>query len=200
MICSPSDIIAFWFGASTDAAVVAKQQEALWWSKNHAIDTQIKQRFENTLLAAAAHNLDAWSETATGTLALILLTDQMPRNMYRDTPRAFAFDPLARQWCKSGLEQRMDRQLPAIQRVFFYLPLEHSEALDDQRLCLRLFGELADSVAPELRSLFAGYVDFAQRHLAIIERFGRFPHRNLLLSRNSSEAELEFLKQPGSGF
>ncbi len=200
MTQSPTDIIHFWFGDSTDDASVAHRQAALWWSKNPAVDAQIRERFEATLLAAAAGSLDAWAESATGRLALILLTDQMTRNMYRDTSQAFAFDALALHWCKSGLELRMDLQLRPIQRVFFYLPLEHSESREDQRLSVQLFGELAASVTPELKSMFAGYLDFAQRHQAIIERFDRFPHRNTLLNRVSSTEELAFLQQPGSGF
>jgi uncharacterized protein (DUF924 family) len=197
---TPVDIIDFWFGQTTDDAAAAYQQAALWWSKNAALDTEIRQRFEAMTLAAASSSLNVWAETVSGRLALILLTDQMPRNMYRDSPRAFAFDSMARQWCKAGLEHRADLLLRPIQRVFFYLPLEHSESLADQNLGVQLFAELAGSVTPELKSVFAGYLDFAQRHQAIVERFGRFPHRNSVLNRESSNEELTFLQQPGSGF
>ncbi|MGC3980779.1 MAG: DUF924 family protein [Steroidobacteraceae bacterium] len=200
MLQPPTAILDFWFGHDTDDAAVAKKQAALWWSKNAAIDTDIKQRFEATLLAAAEGSLNAWMETPFGRLALILLTDQVPRNIYRDTPQSFAFDSLARDWCKSGLELGVDKQLRPIQRVFFYLPLEHSENIADQKLSVQLFTALANEAAAELKSTFDGYVDFAQRHAAIVERFGRFPHRNAILQRASTPAEQEFLKQPGSGF
>lgn len=200
MLQTPTDVLGFWFGQDNDDAAVVKQQSSLWWSKNPVLDAEIRQRFEPTLLAAAHGSLNAWAETSTGRLALILLTDQMPRNIYRATPQAFAFDSMALQWCKAGLAQRIDLHLRPIQRVFFYLPLEHSESLDDQRMSVKLFGELVDGVTEELRPVFAGYLDFAQRHQAIIEQFGRFPHRNSVFKRESSSEETEFLKQPGSGF
>ncbi|MGE0115194.1 MAG: DUF924 family protein [Steroidobacteraceae bacterium] len=193
-------ILDFWFGDDANDAVVAQKQAALWWSKNEAADAEIKQRFETTVQAAAMGSLTVWSETPLGRLVLILLTDQVPRNIYRDTPRAFAFDALARNWCKAGLEQRLDLQLRPIQRVFYYLPLEHSESRDDQQRSVQLYRELASAVSPEMKSVFDGYLDFARRHQAIIERFGRFPHRNQMLQRVSTEEELEFLQQPGSAF
>lgn len=200
MLQPPIVILDFWFGHDTNDAAVAKKQAALWWAKNAEVDADIKNRFEANVLAAVAGSLDAWTETPFGRLALILLTDQMPRNIYRDTPQAFALDPLARGWCKGGLEQRLDLQLRLIQRVFYYLPLEHSESLDDQQLSLQLYGELAKAVSPDLKPVFDGYLDYAQRHHAIIERFGRFPHRNRILQRESTPAELEFLQQSDSAF
>lgn len=197
---TPAAIVDFWFGQDIDDAKTASQQAALWWSKNAAVDADIKQRFESSMLAAAAGSLHAWTETAVGRLALILLTDQMPRNSYRDTPQAFAFDALARSWCKAGLEQRVDLQLCPIQRVFFYLPLEHSESLQDQDLSVQLFSALANEVATDLQPTFAWYLQFAQRHRTIIQRFGRFPHRNEILQRQSTQEEKKFLLEPGSGF
>lgn len=196
----PNDIIDFWFGHATDDVAVAKQQAELWWSKNAHTDALIKQRLEATTLAAAAGELDAWTRTPLGTLALVLLTDQLPRNMYRDTAQAFAFDSLARGWCKQALAHDIHLQLRPIQRVFMFLPLEHSESSTDQALNVELFEALASQVSVEQRTTFDYYVDFARRHQAIIDRFGRFPHRNAILGRASTDAELEFLKQPGSGF
>ncbi len=200
MLQPPTEIIDFWFGRDTDDAAVAKKQAGLWWSKDAQVDAQIKQRFEATLLAATSGSLDAWTETAFGRLALILLSDQLPRNMYRNTPQSFAFDTLASNWCKSGLEQQVDQQLRPIQRVFYYLPLEHSESLDDQQLSVELFTRLAASVPPSVQSIFDGYLEFARKHLVIIERFGRFPHRNAILQRSSSAEEQTFLTEPGSSF
>ncbi|MGE0188945.1 MAG: DUF924 family protein [Steroidobacteraceae bacterium] len=196
----PDDILEFWFGSDQDDAVVADKQAKLWWSKNAAVDAELKQCFEASVLAAASGSQNSWTETVTGRLALILLTDQLPRNIYRATAQAFAFDPLARGWCKSGLQQRLDLQLRPIQRLFYYLPLEHSESREDQQLCVELFRELAESAPARLKSACGWYLEFALRHQAIIDRFGRFPHRNQILQRNSTADELEFLQQPGSSF
>src|SRR5262249_54362454 len=145
-------------------------------------------------------HLDGWLSSALGHLALIILTDQFPRNIYRGSPRAFEFDHLARAWCIDGLKEGIDRKLRPVERVFFYLPLEHSEDLNDQSLCVSLFYDLAGAVSPELKRPFSNFVDFALRHQAIIERFGRFPHRNAILGRESTSEEIQFLRQPDSSF
>jgi uncharacterized protein (DUF924 family) len=193
-------ILEFWFGLKTDDQVVAEEHSKLWWSKHPDTDEQIRQRFETCIAQAAVHALDAWAAAPTGRLALILLTDQFPRNAYRDTPQAFAFDPLALSWSREGIRNDVHRQLRPIERVFLYMPLEHSESLEDQQQSIALFEELADVVSPEHRRTFNGYVRFARRHREIIERFGRFPHRNRILGRASSPAELAFLQEPGSSF
>src|SRR5690606_18813930 len=124
-----------------------------------------------------ASKLDAWRETPAGRLALILLTDQFSRHIYRDSPSAFRFDTLAQEFCLEGLEAKADQQLRPIQRAFFYMPLEHSENLAHQQKCVQLFETLAREVDPAAKAVFDGFVDYARQHLVIIERFGRFPHR-----------------------
>ena len=156
--------INFWFGQNTDDAAVAKEQSSLWWSKNPDTDAEIRRRFEPLLNAAVSGDLDDWQHSVEGRLALILLTDQFPRNIYRDTSAAFRFDALARNLCREGLATRADRELRPIERVFFYLPLEHSEDLDDQGLCGALFRELAVEVSERLKPTFDNFVDFALRH------------------------------------
>ena len=131
---------------------------------------------------------------------MIILADQFSRNMYRDTPRAFFSDPKARTWCKAGLENGADRTLRPIERIFFYLPMEHSESLDDQVRSVALCKELAESVPDAHRELFDGYLNYAVRHCEIVERFGRFPHRNAILGRESTDEEIAFLAKPGSSF
>lgn len=197
---TPQEILRFWFGEGQDEAQVARDQAGLWWGKNPATDNSIRARFEALLKAALAGNLDNWAATPQGNLALIILTDQFPRNMYRDTSLAFASDPQARRWCKTGLLAARDRELRAIERVFFYLPLEHSESVDDQNQSVALFKGLAAQAPQPLRDLFEGYADFARRHRDIILRFGRFPHRNRVLGRRSSAEEISFLRKPGSSF
>ncbi|MDP1929985.1 MAG: DUF924 family protein [Gammaproteobacteria bacterium] len=196
----PETIIEFWFGTELDDAAAARQQSPLWWAKRDETDALIRQRFENFVMSAGTGALQDWAATAIGRLALIILTDQFTRNIYRDTPAAFGFDERARELCLTGLERGDDRQLRAIQRVFFYLPLEHSENVEHQRLSVSLFNGLAAEASTGLQSLFAGFADYAVRHQVIIERFGRFPHRNALLGRTSTPEEVEFLKQPGSSF
>lgn len=195
-----STVVDYWFGHNPNDAATAKEQSSLWWSKNPAIDAEIRHRFKSLVVTTETGSLDGWKSSIDGVLALILLTDQFPRNIYRDTPEAFRLDPLARKFCKDGLVSRADQDLRPIERVFFYLPLEHSEDPDDQHRCVTLFRELAAEVSAELKPAFDGFVDFALRHKVIIDRFGRFPHRNRILGRRSTLDELEFLQQPDSSF
>lgn len=197
---TPDSIHEFWFGTETDDAAAANAQSKLWWAKDTATDALMLQRFGDTLALAASGALADWAATPRGRLALILLTDQFPRNMYRNTAQSFAYDALARTWCKEGLDLGVDQQLRPIERVFHYLPLEHSEDLDDQHRAVALFDRLVQAVPPEQRTTFAGFHDFAVRHRVIIERFHRFPHRNAVLGRPSSVEEAAFLQEKGSSF
>lgn len=197
---TPATILQFWFGNAGDDTATAQAQQKLWWSKNTAVDADIRNRFGDPVENAATGKLDDWTQDARGRLALILLFDQFPRNMYRDTPRAFAYDPLARKLALEGIASGADRELRAIERVFFYLPLEHSESAELQERCVALFTALAAGVPEADRKTFKGYVDYAVRHRDVIHRFGRFPHRNQILGRVSTPEETAFLKQPGSSF
>jgi uncharacterized protein (DUF924 family) len=197
---NPATIIEFWFGPDADDKLTADRQARLWWSKNEALDADMRERFGPWLDQAAARRLDGWAETAAGRLALILLTDQFPRNIHRGTPQSFAYDALARTWCKDGLREGVQAALRPIERVFFYLPLEHSESLADQEQAVALFAELLDGVPAAHRETFQSYYDFALRHREVIRRFGRFPHRNAILGRDSTPEEAAFLQQKGSSF
>jgi uncharacterized protein (DUF924 family) len=193
-------VLEFWFGTNPDDAVVAKEKSALWWSKNPQMDDEIRQRFETLVKKADAGELADWQATAQGRLALILLTDQFPRSIYRDAAKAFAYDAKALAWCQDGLQQGLDRKLRPIERVFFYLPLEHSEELDHQEQAVKQFRELLDQAGTEQKEVFAEYLKFAISHRDIIARFRRFPHRNKILGRESTPEELAFLNRPGSSF
>lgn len=199
-IITPAIVLDFWFGSAGSDGATAQAQQKLWWSKNAAIDTDIRNRFGDLVQSAAAGALNHWAQDAHGRLALILLFDQFPRNMYRDTPRAFAYDPLASKLALEGIADSADRKLRAIERVFFYLPLEHAESAELQERCVALFTALAAGAPESERKTFAGYVDYAVRHRDVIHRFGRFPHRNHILGRASTPEETDFLKQPGSSF
>ena len=197
---TPATVLEFWFGPAAGDTVTAQAQQKLWWSKNETVDNDIHNRFGGLVETAAAGKLDDWAQDARGRLALILLFDQFPRNMYRGTPRAFAHDHLSEKLALEGIAADGDRGLRAIERVFFYLPLEHSESAELQERCVALFTALAAGAPEADRKTFKGYVDYAVRHRDVINRFGRFPHRNKILGRASTPEETAFLKQPGSSF
>jgi uncharacterized protein (DUF924 family) len=157
-------------------------------------------RFQALVGEVGAGTHREWLATPHGALALILLTDQFPRNIFRDSPRAFALDPLALEFANAAIDAGFVQKLRPIERVFCYLPLEHSETLADQDRSVELFMALHAAVADDDKELFAGYLDFAVRHRVVIERFGRFPHRNRVLGRVSTGEEMAFLQQPGSSF
>lgn len=195
-----NDVLRFWFGEPGPTSLVGERQGELWWKKNPDTDAAIRERFEASVRAATAGELDAWASSPEAVLALIILLDQMRRNIYRDTPEAFSADPLAREWTRRLLDAREDRALAPLQRVFAYMPLEHSEELGDQEDCLALFGELRDEAEDDERAAFELYFGFAEQHAVIIRRFGRFPHRNAILGREPTAEEQAFLEQPNSSF
>lgn len=194
------ELLDWWFGHGTTGRAVATQKQKLWFGYKPAQDDEARQRFGELSDQAADGRLQAWADSAQGWLALVLLLDQLPRMIHRGTPRAFVGDARAQQLVGDGLAQGWDASLAPIERVFIYLVLEHAEDLDSQELAVRKFAELRDSAETEDRQPFQGFLDFAERHRDVIARFARFPHRNLILGRASSEAERVFLSQPGSGF
>ncbi len=149
--------------------------------------------FETDIARAVRGELDHWCATPRGQLALIVLLDQFSRNIYRGTARAFAQDRKALAVCRDGLEPGTDRALRPVERLFFYMPLQHAEDRDAQRRSVESFEGLLAEVAPLHRPLCQGFRDYAHRHRAVIERFGRFPHRNVILGRPSTPEELAFL-------
>jgi uncharacterized protein (DUF924 family) len=192
-------VLQFWFGDSPDDAEVSRRKSRLWWGGGHALDTLVRERFGLLRQQATAGQLD-WAGTPESWLALLILVDQFSRNIFRGDPRAYEQDPLARRWAQEGLDQGRDTQLRPIQRVFCYLPFEHSENLADQQRGVALNEALASSVPANQREIFENFARYARAHRDIVARFGRFPHRNKVLGRPSTEEELEFLKQPGSSF
>ena len=194
------DLLRFWFGDYPDDVVVAEAQAGLWWGHNPEIDELLQERFGAAAAAAAAGLLDRWAGSPRGRLALILLLDQLPRAIHRGTPKAFAQDAKGRQIAARGLESGADRLLRPIERLFLYLPFEHSEDLADQERCVGLFRELAASVPETHRATFDGFLAYSQQHRDVIVRFDRFPHRNPILGRDSTPEEIAFLEKPGSSF
>ncbi|MNE30409.1 hypothetical protein D3C80_1239220 [compost metagenome] len=193
-------LLDWWFGDELSAAAVAAQRGGLWFGKSACQDVDADNRFGGLVRQALDGGLEGWSQSADGWLALILLLDQLPRMIFRDTPRAYAGDARAQALVCRGLAEGLDRKLQRIERVFVSLVLEHAEDIHSQALSVKLHQELCDEAAEDERVLFDDYLDWALRHQRVIERFGRFPHRNAILQRDSTEAELRFLTEPGSRF
>jgi len=190
---------ACWFGGKADDAA-ADRQSKLWWKKSDAQDAELAARFAPLVEAARAGKLDSWADTPQGALALVLLTDQLPRNIYRDTAASFASDPIARTVATAIVDKGMDRKLEPIERVFLYLPFEHAESMADQDRSVSLFTKLFNEApAPQLER-YRYFLTYALRHRRVIERFGRFPHRNAIIGRESTPDEVSFLQEPGSSF
>lgn len=194
------DIIDFWFGPLAGPESFPEDRAKLWFGKDAAFDNLIKSQFEYLLEAGRAGQLNHWKATPRGTLSLIILYDQFPRNIYRGSRAAFADDERALQYCLNGLAQDFDLELRPVERVFFYLPLEHAEDRLMQEASVARFQRLCDEAPKVLWEKMDSFLDFAKRHKAVIDRFGRFPHRNAAMGRASTPDELEYLKTPGSGF
>jgi uncharacterized protein (DUF924 family) len=187
-----SRVLDFWFAPAQSRE--RGRDRAQWFRKDAAFDARIRELFTDTYQAAVRGELDNWSVTPYAALALVIVLDQFPRNMFRGEARAFSADTRALFAARRMVLRGFDRVLRPLERTFAYLPFEHAEDLAAQRRALDLFDALARF--PECRTA----VDYARRHYEIIVRFGRFPHRNAALGRASTHEELEFLQQPGSGF
>ena len=188
---TPADLLDFWF---------SDQSRLHWFEKNAAFDAAIRERFEETLHAGATGELDPWARTAPGGLALVILLDQFPRNLYRGSARAFAADARARAIASQAIDRRQDQDTALDRRFFFYVPFEHSESLADQERSVALFQAWAEAHDGRARDEALEYMPYIHRHAEIIRRFGRFPHRNEALGRESTAAELAFLQEPMSSF
>ncbi|MGD1917736.1 MAG: DUF924 family protein [Pleurocapsa sp.] len=176
-----SEVLNFWF---------SEEVKSLWFKKSIDFDSKIKRLFLETYQLAKAGKLDSWQELADSALALIILLDQFPRNMFRHSPQAFATDAQAVRVTEFAISNNYQQSLSTDRQVFLYMPLMHSENKANQAQCVDLFEKLGKE----------DNLKFAIKHKKIIDRFGRFPHRNQILGRESSIAEKEFLTQPGSSF
>ncbi|MEO7742532.1 MAG: DUF924 family protein [Usitatibacter sp.] len=182
------EVLDFWFGPEAGKA------RAEWFQKDAAFDAEIRERFGELHSAAARRELQAWRASPEPMLALVVVLDQFSRNLYRGDRRAFAQDELALECARQALARRDDAGLLPVQRQFLYLPYEHSEQIRDQEVGVELMRSL--DAFEDTRSIS----EWAVKHRDIVARFGRFPHRNAALARASTPEEVEFLKQPGSGF
>lgn len=192
-------LLDFWFGDTSDPDKLERRHK-LWFSSTKAQDRELRERFAALHEQAVRGELHAWMAEPRTALALVLLLDQLSRNLYRGTARAFANDAQALALAKESIERAYDRSLGVLERVFLYMPFEHSESLDDQHSSLELFGALMRAAPEPLENYLKSAYEHAVLHCEIVERFGRFPHRNELLGRQSTASEKQYLEQGAQRF
>lgn len=200
MIDRARELREFWFGTLPLDAQRLTERMQFWFAgaENPEIrrdrDRELRTRFEPLVLEAVAGKLAAWADSPRRRLSLILLLDQLPRNLYHDTPRAFAADQRALALALSGIQSGADAALDVVERIFFYMPLQHAESVEAQDESIAAYRRLVEETPKELRPALAGVLEYADAHRALIERFGRFPHRNRILGRASTPEELQYLR------
>ena len=196
----PDEVLEFWFGRQADDLAVAREKNTLWFGGDAAADDLIRKRFGELREHAVRGELVDWERSAQGSLGLILLVDQFSRNIHRGKPAAFQYDQLARGWARRLIGGGGYARLRPIQRLFVCLPLEHSENIADQQQSVALLEQLVRDVPKVQHRIFEEYADYARHHRDVVARYGRFPHRNKILGRESTAEEIEFLKLPNSSF
>ncbi|MCC4797964.1 hypothetical protein BCT30_04155 [Enterovibrio norvegicus] len=193
------EVLDFWFG-DADAPQSDDERQSLWFRGKGETDSIIRERFLPYVSMAGEGRFAQWLDSPEGSLANIILLDQFSRNIYRGLSAAFRYDEFALALCKRGLASAQDEQLPLIQRAFFYMPLQHSEHLEDQEEALFRYSQLCESAGPGLEGMFDHFYRHARIHHDIVKRFGRFPHRNASLGRLSTEDEIQWLADGGARF
>ena len=186
-------ILAFWFREQELSAPQIDRRMDIWFGEDEVFDHECKKEFSGDVDEASEGKLDHWAHEPLGRLALILLLDQFRRNIYRNTAEAFAMDKAALKLCVEGAMAKKDRGLTPIQRAFFYMPLQHTESRRVQAKGVEIYNRLSEAVSPTYRETFETIAQFAELHHDIVEQFGRFPHRNVLLNRKNSPEEDEYL-------
>jgi uncharacterized protein (DUF924 family) len=194
------EILEYWFGNLNSAEDYPTVKAPIWFGGGEAIDNDIRTRFGELVISATKNELDTWKETPRGRLALIILVDQFTRNIFRGTPQAFEYDHIAQELTMEGLVKGDDQALYPVERAFFYLPLEHAENMELQEISVERFHSILADAPAEHIARFKSFEAYAWSHYDIIAKFGRFPHRNKILSRESTVEEIEFLKGPNSSF
>lgn len=190
----------YWFGTEGLSREAVKKRGSLWWQGSADTDYDIERRFGKLVEVAGKRALEHWLVEPRSTLALIILNDQFPRNLYRGSGKAFSHDPLALEYSKKLVNSDAFEQLHPVEKTFSLMPYEHSENLEDQDASVAKFTELANSVEEEWQESMNGYLQYAIDHRDIVKEFGRFPHRNEVLGRESTEAELNYLGSGGRRF
>jgi uncharacterized protein (DUF924 family) len=187
------EILSFWFKEQELSAPQIDRRMDTWFGEDPIFDHEIEKQFAGDVEKACNGQLDHWAEEPHGRLALIILIDQFRRNIYRNTAKAFSMDRLALKLCVEGAMEKKDKGLTPIQKVFFYMPLQHAESTKVQAKSVELFTRLAESVSPTYQETFLTIAQFAELHKDIIDQFGRFPHRNRLLNRENTPEEDQYL-------
>lgn len=198
-----TQIIDFWFGEipTDNKFYINNQKDTKFFTKDPSFDNEISALFLEDMIQASKGHLDDWQETPQGSLALFILLDQFHRNVFRGTPQSFSADPKALQNCLYGIEKEYDKVYIPWVRLNYYLPLEHSEDLSIQLLCLEKSQQVIEECrGTPIQAHTEEFYSYAEMHKAIIQRFGRFPHRNIILGRTSTQEEIEFLTGPNSSF
>lgn len=197
---SPDDVHGFWFADTIDDPQAAGARNAMWFGVSPQIDQQVRERFESTIDAAARGELSAWEEQPRSGVSLVIALDQFPRNAYRNTDAAFEHDALALAVTRRAVAAGYLDVLSVPERVFLLMPYQHLEDLVAQKEGVRIFECICDAAPAPWRTFAGNTLDFARRHLAIIERFGRFPHRNRTMGRSSTAAERDYLESTPETF
>lgn len=198
---TPGTILHYWFGYAVERPQVMQDRMTLWFGGGFQLDRIIANRFTDIVAKLASGEAYRWAANGIEQrLAAVVALDQFSRNIFRGAPAAFENDPIALRLCKDAMASGDDMKLSPVERWFLYMPLEHSESASDQRRSVEKFAGLLEEATPEMKPHFESAYDFAKRHAAVVTRFGRFPHRNAILGRTSTSAELAFIKKNPQGF
>ena len=195
-----AEVLEFWFGTTAGDAAELAFGEKRWFAGGPGFDAEVRERFGELVERALAGELDAWTGSAPSWLALLLLLDQFTRNLNRRSARAFSGDDYALRILFDGMRRGLDRELPPVRRIFAYMPLQHAENRSLQTISVALVEATAREVPESLRQKFQVFADFARRHRDVVERFGRFPHRNAVLGRETTPEERAHLAAHPHGF
>lgn len=201
MTTSPAEtVLTYWFGEQRDEPAWLEARRRRWFGGGEAADAEVRERFLALTEEARAGGLQGWEAEPRGLLALLILLDQFSRSLYRGSPEAYRADPAARALVRRAQASGWEARYTPLERVFLYMPLMHSESLEEQQECVRLFEALAQQTRGPTGDAVRGSLDFARRHRDVVQRFGRFPHRNAALGRPTTPEEAAFLQQKPEGF
>lgn len=189
------EILKFWFGHVEQTIVPSETRARIWFGDSPEVDNDIKQKFSQDLDHAIQGHHVEWEKHPRGQLALIIMLDQFSRHIFRETSKAFAQDDYALSICVQGMSKDEDHHLSLIERVFYYFPLLHSEHVTNQEKSIRAYQQLVELAFPETQIIYESFFKFATHHYNIVHRFGRFPQRNVLLGRESTPEETQYLKE-----
>ena len=197
---SPDEILDFWFADALDSIEAAERRVGVWFASDEAFDREVRERFGALPDLAHAGGLDGWRGDPRSALALVIVLDQLPRNLHRGSSRSFRCDDRALEVAREAVAAGFDTELHPLEATFLYLPFEHAESLPHQERCVELYERLAARAPAGLEARFEGFCQYARRHREVIRRFGRFPHRNAVLGREPTSEEIAYLEGGGDRF